>query len=206
MKKILSLIIISLFFSGNVNSAPQDGKGELKLSYNAAMDFINYIRGGVGFGAKASNNKPMVYYVTVDGSGSYFWYCPYGQCRSGNAKEEMILCERAYKKECKRFARGKQVRWDNGINPIKGSASKFHETMTDDAMLAKLTDLGFYGNTSSSSTTINKNKKKKIEIKKTPKNDDNKDIVKQLKDLKEMYDNGALTKEEYEKAKKKLLN
>lgn len=206
MRKILSLIIISLFFSGNVNSAPQDGKGELKLSYNTAKDFMDYIRGGVGFGAKASNNKPMVFYVTVDGSGSYFWYCPYGQCRSGNAKEEIIKCERAYNKECKRFARRKQVRWDNGINPIKGSASKFHETMTDDAMLAKLTDLGFYGNTSSSSTTINKNKKKKIEIKKTPKNDDNKDIVKQLKDLKEMYDNGALTKEEYEKAKKKLLN
>ena len=38
MRKILSLIIISFFFSGNVNSAPQDGKGELKLSYNAAKD------------------------------------------------------------------------------------------------------------------------------------------------------------------------
>ena len=146
MKKILSLIIISLFFSGSVNSAPQDGKGELKLSYNAARDFMDYIRGGVGFGAKASNNKPMVFYVTVDGEGSYFWYCPHGQCRPGNAKEEIILCERAYKKECKRFARKKQVRWDNGINPIKGSASKFHERMTDDEMLAKLTELGFYGN------------------------------------------------------------
>jgi len=168
MRKILSLIIISLFFSGNVNSAHQDGKGELKLSYNTAKDFMDYIRGGVGFGAKASNNKPMVFYVTVDGSGSYFWYCPYGQCRSGNAKEEMILCERAYKKECKRFARRKQVRWDNGINPIKGSASKFHENMTDDAMLAKLTDLGFYGNTSSSST-IKKTEKKKETTKKVVK-------------------------------------
>ena len=34
----------------------------------------------------------------------------------------------------------------------------------------------------------------------------NKDIVQQLKDLNEMYDSGALTKEEFEKAKKKLLN
>ena len=32
------------------------------------------------------------------------------------------------------------------------------------------------------------------------------DIVKQLKDLNELYKSGALTKEEFEKAKKKLLN
>ena len=32
------------------------------------------------------------------------------------------------------------------------------------------------------------------------------DIVKQIKDLKELYDSGVLTKEEFEKAKKKLLN
>ena len=199
MKKILSLIIISLFFSGNVNSAPQDGKGELKLSYNAARDFMDYIRGGVGFGAKASNNKPMTFYVTVDGSGSYHLYCPYGQCRSGNAKEEMILCERAYKKECKRFARRKQVRWDNGINPIKGSASKFNERMTDDQMLAKLTELGFYGNTSSSSTTQSNSST-------TTQTNDNIDIVEKLEGLKKMLEAGLITKEEFEKAKKKLLN
>ena len=34
----------------------------------------------------------------------------------------------------------------------------------------------------------------------------NNDIVQQIKDLKELYDSGALTKEEFEKAKKKLLN
>ena len=36
--------------------------------------------------------------------------------------------------------------------------------------------------------------------------DADKDIVKQIKDLKELYDSGALTKEEFDKAKKKLLN
>jgi hypothetical protein len=34
----------------------------------------------------------------------------------------------------------------------------------------------------------------------------NKDIVKQIKDLKELYDAGVLKKEEFEKAKKRLLN
>ena len=32
------------------------------------------------------------------------------------------------------------------------------------------------------------------------------DIVQKLKDLEELYKSGALTKEEFEKAKKKLLN
>ena len=36
--------------------------------------------------------------------------------------------------------------------------------------------------------------------------DDNNDITQQLKDLNELYKSGALTKEEFAKAKKKLLN
>ena len=46
-------------------------------------------------------------------------------------------------------------------------------------------------------------KKSKITKKITQSNDD---IVSKLKDLKELFDSGVLTKEEFEKAKKKLLN
>ena len=35
---------------------------------------------------------------------------------------------------------------------------------------------------------------------------ENDDLLGQLKTLKELYDSGALTKEEFEKAKKKILN
>ena len=49
-------------------------------------------------------------------------------------------------------------------------------------------------------------KKKKAEKKKEPKKKMNNDIVQQLEDLDEMYKSGALTKEEYTEAKKKLLN
>ena len=198
MKKIFGIIFLSFFLTESVFSAPQDGKGELKLSNNVANQFINYIRGGVGFGAKSSNNKPMTFYVTLDGSGSYFWYCPYGSCQSGNPKEEMKLCEQAYGMECKRFARKKQVRWKNGINPVKGSASKFHEKMTDSEMLAKLTELGFYGNTSSSNSTTTDTSSKK----KTNEND----VVEKIKELNDLYKSGALTKEEFTKLKKELLN
>jgi len=37
-------------------------------------------------------------------------------------------------------------------------------------------------------------------------NNSNDEIIKQIKDLKELYDAGVLNKEEFEKAKKRLLN
>ena len=42
--------------------------------------------------------------------------------------------------------------------------------------------------------------------KKVKKSSDNDNLVDKLKNLKELLDSGALTKEEFEKAKKKLLN
>ena len=49
-------------------------------------------------------------------------------------------------------------------------------------------------------------KAKEKKIKEEPKKKMKDDIVQQLKDLKELYDSGALTKQEYKKAKKKLLD
>ena len=65
-----------------------------------------------------------------------------------------------------------------------------------------LQELGFYddGITQSTSKVTSSEKKDTTSIKK------NDDIVQQIKDLKELYDSGALTKIEFEKAKKKLLN
>ena len=51
-----------------------------------------------------------------------------------------------------------------------------------------------------------KKKEKKVVKEEVKQTDDNSDITQQLKDLNEMYKSGALTKEEFEKAKKKLLN
>ena len=46
----------------------------------------------------------------------------------------------------------------------------------------------------------------KTEKKKDTKEEMSNDIVQQLKDLEKLYKSGALTKEEYTKAKNKLLN
>ena len=51
-----------------------------------------------------------------------------------------------------------------------------------------------------------KKKEPEEKKKKKPKKKTNEDIVKKLKDLNELYESGVLTKEEFEKAKNKLLD
>ena len=112
--------------------------------------------------------------------------------------EERDKCERHHGQSCSRFAKGRNVRWDNGINP-KGKAAKFSSKMSESEVRAKLTSLGFYDDDFLDTTTT-----PKITEKKETKSDA--DIISILKDLKELLDSGVLTKEEFEKAKKKLLN
>ena len=72
--------------------------------------------------------------------------------------------------------------------------------------------MGFYNNDDSSLSNETTEevkpkitKKKKEEVKKITKDSTN-NIVEQIKDLKILLDDGIITKEEFEKAKKKLLN
>ena len=53
---------------------------------------------------------------------------------------------------------------------------------------------------------ININGEKKTKKKNIKKNSYNSNIVDQLNSLNELYKSGVLTKEEFEKAKKKILN
>ena len=62
--------------------------------------------------------------------------------------------------------------------------------MSDAEIKAKLTELGFMSGSDSASTFDSSDP----------------DVVKKLKALKKLYDDGALTKEDFEKAKKKVLN
>ena len=98
---------------------------------------------------------------------------------------------------CFIFAKKRKIVW-NSIN------YKFPKELSTEFVKNKLKELGFYGQ-----QALKKEEKKKEPKKKEPKKkttDDNNDIVQQIKDLKELYDSGVLTKEEFEKAKKKLLN
>jgi hypothetical protein len=185
MKKFLTILI--LIFALQVPSLASDyGKGELKLSPQVVGWFIKYVKLGTG-------KKPSVFLVTTDGATSMYWQCPYSQCAPGNYKIEIEHCENRHGKECAVFARRRTVKWKNGIN--KGNKeSKFNSKWSETQIEAKLTELGFLGNTV-----------QKIEKKQTSQTNDASDITKQLKDLIKMYESGTITKEEFEKAKKKLL-
>ena len=207
MKKILGIIVLSLLLSTSAFSVNKNvGTGDVTLSDDSVYYFMQYLKGGSG-------KKPGTFWITIDGTGSTYWYCNVGSCESRG--EELAQCEQYYNKECKLFARRRTIKWHNGINTGKGKESTFKSKWSGTKVKAKLTELGFLGGSTSSSTTttpkITKKKKPKITKKKkepkiTKKNTEDKDIVNKIKDLKELFDSGVLTQEEFTKAKKKLLN
>ena len=105
------------------------------------------------------------------------------------------------------FASRRTIVWKNQINPGKGKISTINSKWSDTEIRAKLTELGFLGGSSSSSTTTTSKITKKKPKKDKKSTDANKgDIVSQIKGLKELLDAGVITQDEFDKAKKKLLN
>lgn len=198
MKKFLISFYLCLIilFSTNDSTKADLGQGQIQLSDDSAYWFIQYIRGKKG-------QMPSVFYVTTDGSLAYYWYCPYGNCQTGSKTQEINMCETATNKKCELFAKRRTITWKNGINPGRGKESTIKSKWSDNEILAKLTELGFYKNDFSSNET-NSQKNKKTS---TNNNDialSDKDI-KKLNDLKQLLDDGILTEEEFQKAKNKIL-
>ena len=105
-------------------------------------------------------------------------------------------CKEKSGKECFIFASKNRIVWDNGSDKKKRRLKK--KDIKAGKTLQILQELGFYDGGITQT--------KKIEKKKESKQKTNDDIVQKIKDLKELYDSGVLTKDEFEKAKKKLLN
>ncbi len=220
MKKVFFILIISLFLSTYANSGPRsyyDGKGELILSKDVVNYFIKYIKKNLE-GKKG--DKPVIFWVTEDGNNAYWWTTDGNSCERTWDNEIYIVsrqgiatfgvadmcrgkqhiekfgeeCESFFGMECKIFAKQRIATWHNEINPGRGKESKFNSKWSDEQILSKLNELGF---------GFKEPVIKKTTSSKTAENDD---LLGQLKTLKELYDSGALTKEEFEKAKKKILN
>ena len=199
MKKIIGIVVLGLLLSGNAYSKSYTGEGEVKLSNQVISNFQNYIKLKKIKGKKAD---PGIFMITLDGSNSYYYYyCGHnlgGGCMNNAGHAEVTACKKYTKKECKIFARKRRVIWKNGINDGKGK-SQFSSKMSNSEMKDKLASLGFIGDAISSTTN-----KKKAKI--TKKKSEDKDVVAKLKDLKKLLDDGVISKEEFEKAKKKILN
>ena len=195
MKRCIIFVFLLFIFSSK-SYAAQDGRGELQLTDQAVNSFINYIKGDTSKG-KSRFNKPLVLWISNDGNLAYWWYCPYERCAPGNGSVERKFCENKSNQSCSRFARGRYVRWDNGINP-KGKAAKFSSKMTENEIKNKLTKLGFYNNNLTRNTEVNDSSDAIISK--------DKSLLEQLETLTQMFKDGLINEEEFKKAKKKILN
>ena len=182
MKKFLVILVLGLLLISSPANAGTTGSGELKISEGTFEAFLKYLRGG-------TRKQPDKFLVTLDGRNAYYWYCAHGSCVVGGDTSDIKVCELHYDKECKVFAKRRTIRWKNGINK-GGKQGKINSKWSDSEIRARLTELGFMGGNDSASTFDSSNP----------------DVVEKLKALKKLYDDGALTKEDFEKAKKKVLN
>ena len=140
----------------------------------------------------------MMFSMAIDGSYALYWYCGYDQCVGDNPAQYNRICQQQGGVECKIFARGRYIKWKNGINKGKGKSSKINSQQSFSEIKDQLTKLGFVGNdfsnndTSSNTSVISDS-------------GDDKSLVKQLETLTKMFKDGLISEEEFMAAKKKLL-
>ena len=184
MKKLLAIIVLSLLFSGNVFA--KNGSGDLILSDSVIYDLERYLK----------YRNPITFLVTQDGANSSAWRCASSNCVPTGSMNEKSLCEKRYGKKCYTFAIRRSIKWQNDqTRDAKGKEKRFNSKDSITEIKTKLTALGFYG-----SNTVERKKTKKI----IPANNSN--LSSRLEQLNKLYKSGALTKDEFAKAKKKLLN
>ena len=212
MKKLLGIIVLGLMLSSNsfagVTTGYKLGKGPLKVTKNTADVLEYFFSGGTkGVYAEKQKNswKPGLLAISVDGAYNSYFRHPYHVTNIDNKRYGAIAikqCKEKSGQECFLFANGYKIVWNNGTNKKKRKLKR--KDIKAGKTIALLTELSFYDGSSASSITSTSKVDKKKETKKESASD--KDIVKKLKDLKELFETGVLTKEEFEKAKKKLLN
>ena len=211
MTKILSIIFLYILFQTNlyagVTTGYKLGKGPLKLTKHMVNELEFFFSGGTR-GAYAEKQeylwKPGLIAISVDGNTSYMFRHPLHVTQVDSKaywQTAIKNCKKKSGQECYLFANGYKIVWDNGSDKKKRRLKR--KDIKAGKTIALLTELGFYDKNLSSPTSISQEVKEK-ESKKESVTD--KDIVKKLMDLKELLDSGALSEEEFEKAKKRLLN
>ena len=193
MKRLLAYLFIALLWCNTANSATL-GKGEVKMSDESVRYFISWVK------MKKIDNgqrcKPSMFIMSADGKWTQGNRCCWTTCHDTASTKIIKECERATGTLCGVFSMRRVIFWDNGRK--KGKRIKFNSKMTDSEIRAKLKEFGFIGDS----------------IQQTPKKIEKKEnttalsseLINDLKALKELYDEGVLTKEEFEKAKKSILN
>ncbi len=187
MKNFFGILVLFLFFYNPASYAVIKGKGEVKLSDWALDNFIYYIRCEWPGEKKNPKCKPALFILSSNGDWNFTFLCGYNECWS-NEKKTIERCERETRVSCGVFALRRTIYWENGIN-TKENKAKFKKKWSNQKIKDELARLGFYGETTSNTTSST-----------------GKDIVEEIKKLKKLYEDGIITKEEFIKAKKKILN
>ena len=150
MKKILGIFFISLLLI--VNAYAKEGSGELKLSKKIMTEVLMYMYGAsnpkYSDGAN-KKNKPMIMAISQNGKSSYYYYCPYASCETGNyAYKSIKNCEgRSNGSPCFIFAKKRKIVWDNGFDSKSKKRNIKKKLLKEPYEIAKIIqELGFFDN------------------------------------------------------------
>lgn len=199
--KILFIIFVITNFSNTAH--PLSGSGPVKFSKEDFENFLAYMRGDGSKYGEVGKKKgtPGMFAVNQEGKWSYYMYCPIkynGNCRFEVGKVihrcTKLSKQRGYRR-CYLFANQRKIVW--GGKNIR-LPRKYNQTYIENVFKEN----GWYG--SIDKQTPKPKKKISNQTIKTKTTSNN--TVEQLKKLNDLYKAGILTKSEFTKAKKKLLD
>ena len=215
MKNLFLFLVFIIFFS--TSTFAKTGKGTLKLSQETMETVIMYMYGAGNTkysGDGKRKNNPLIMAVSEDGRSYFYTYCPaiyHDGCVPPSVGRVIKGCEKfSNGSPCYIFARKRSIDWKNGNSKVRIKK----KDLKDPYLVAKkIQDGGFYDGDLSNLAGIDyktgqikedKNITNK-ETKVTKKNDVSSDLAQELKIITDLYEDGSLTKEEFDKAKSKLL-
>ena len=214
--RIVVLLITFIFLTQP--SYAQWGKGTLKLDKLTMEHVIRYMYGAGNekySGDAKRKQTPWILVVSEDGSWSQYSYCPAeynNNCTPPNPAKNIKICEKGSRgSPCFVFALKKRIVWKNGGPKVKIKkkdlkspyvvAKKIQDGGFYDGDISKLAGIDITSGQISEDTNITGAKEST-----TTQSNNNNDIVKELETLTKLYESGTLTKEEFDKAKNRLLN
>ena len=213
--RISIYLLIALFFTTNSYAVKiyKKGKGPLSISENTAHVLEYYFSGGTkGKWADPEKADWNPYVIAISEDGHYFGIIRqpkrfasqnvdeknYSALAVGDCKK--MAQKDGYPQECFLFAVKRKIVWDNGSDKKRRSLKK--SEIKAGKTFSILKELDFY---TGGSKNLNSNKNNNTSSNNNS-TSSNSELVDQIKSLKKLYDDGVLSKEEFEKAKKKILN
>ena len=151
MKKILSILVVSLLLSGNAY-ASKIGNGSIQFSDEVTKNFIKFLR----------NEYGISFVVTPDGSYSTYGICGVERCKGGMTTV-LKWCKRDTGQKCYVFAQRKKqqkiIRWNKAdyifpkddwnynamvkTESLSSNNKGIKQNISDDQIKSVLNELGF---------------------------------------------------------------